>query len=258
MQLRTLLLNVRPDPAARAAREAALRRRVLAESPNLRRPDFARLTPADLTYVFQRYDAEVFGGALQTTLASPRGGPLDLRVSARMTRAGGLTRRGLRRTFGKVEQRFEISLSAPLLFGTFCDDPRPITVVGRLCNDRLDALLRIFEHELLHLCEYLVFGESNCNASRFAQLAHDLFGHTEATHRLITPRERAHLDHGIGVGDVVDFQFEGQRLRGRVNRITKRATVLVESTRGRRYSDGGCYEKYYVPLEALSRATPGS
>ena len=47
------------------------------------------------------------------------------------------------------------------------------------------------------------------------------------------------------------------RLAGRVNRITKRATVLVEDIGGQPYSDGLRYKIYYVPiahLESLSEA----
>jgi len=36
-----------------------------------------------------------------------------------------------------------------------------------------------------------------------------------------------------------------------VNRITKRATVLVEDERGMRYSDGKRYAKFYVPVASL-------
>jgi len=58
---------------------------------------------------------------------------------------------------------------------------------------------------------------------------------------------------GIRVGSRVRFEFEGQQLEGRVNRITQRATVLVEHTEGARYSDGRRYRKYYVPLGSLER-----
>jgi hypothetical protein len=38
-----------------------------------------------------------------------------------------------------------------------------------------------------------------------------------------------------------------------VNRVTKRATVLVEDARGVRYSDGRRYAKFYVPVGMLER-----
>jgi len=53
------------------------------------------------------------------------------------------------------------------------------------------------------------------------------------------------------VGSRVTFDFEGARLAGRVNRLTKRATVLVEDAEGERFSDGGRYRRYYVPIVHL-------
>jgi len=36
-----------------------------------------------------------------------------------------------------------------------------------------------------------------------------------------------------------------------VNRVSKRATVLVEDHQGRRYTDGKHYSKFYVPVQML-------
>ena len=57
---------------------------------------------------------------------------------------------------------------------------------------------------------------------------------------------------GVVVGSQVAFTMDGQRLVGRVNRITKRATVLVSDPGGQPYSDGSRYTKYYVPLNGLT------
>jgi len=40
---------------------------------------------------------------------------------------------------------------------------------------------------------------------------------------------------------------------GRVNRITRRATVLVENPHGALYSAGKRYRTYYVPLPMLNK-----
>ena len=47
------------------------------------------------------------------------------------------------------------------------------------------------------------------------------------------------------------FLFEGRPLTGRVNRLTKRVTVLVEDPEGERFPDGRRYRKYYVPIMHL-------
>ncbi|MFN9879479.1 MAG: hypothetical protein ACK557_13470, partial [Planctomycetota bacterium] len=70
-------------------------------------------------------------------------------------------------------------------------------------------------------------------------------------HHRLTNREAAALQHNLRPGDRVCFPFEGQQLLGTINRIHKRATVLVPDTRGQAYSDGSRYLKYYVPLRNL-------
>jgi len=139
---------------------------------------------------------------------------------------------------------------------TFGDIDRPVIVCGVVCRDRLEALQRIMEHEIVHLVEVLLWGKSNCAMDSFKALAGRIFGHTQSAHGLVTPRERAAVELGIKVGDWVQFEFEGVRYVGRVNRIHRRATVLVPSDHGMPYSDGKIYEKFYIPLEMLTSA-PG-
>jgi hypothetical protein len=67
----------------------------------------------------------------------------------------------------------------------------------------------------------------------------------------VTRGERA-ANAGIRTGTHVGFLFEGKRLEGRVNRITTRATVLVEDAEGQPFSDGRRYKTYYVPLPLLT------
>jgi hypothetical protein len=55
------------------------------------------------------------------------------------------------------------------------------------------------------------------------------------------------------VGDLVRFNHEGRSYRGVVNRITRRASVLVPSPEGIAYSDGRKYLRFYVPLESLEK-----
>ena len=47
------------------------------------------------------------------------------------------------------------------------------------------------------------------------------------------------------------FQFDGVEHKGVVNRISKRATVLVKDRKGQPYSDGKHYTKFYVPVQFL-------
>ncbi|WP_420635098.1 hypothetical protein [Candidatus Palauibacter sp.] len=222
---------------------------LLTRSPHVREPNFTRIHGDDLAFLFAAYDDRFLNGLCGGILGPDR---LTFRLSGRMTRAGGKTTR-FERSGGA--RRFEIAVATSILFDGFGGDDPEVTVCGRTCANRLEALQRIFEHELVHLAEWLGWDESHCGRSRFQGIAQRLFLHRAHRHQLITRSERA-ARVGVGVGSRVTFGFRGRRLTGRVNRITKRATVLVEDARGERWSDGRRYARYYVPLGELRLAEP--
>ncbi len=208
----------------------------------------------DLSQLFELYDEWVFGGWLSGALRDADIKPVRFRFSRRLTRSAGATRRMERRTPAGRKVEFEIVIAYEMILHSFDDSDRAVSVGGIACHDPLSALLRVFEHELIHMLEYLLRGRSSCRGKAFHFLAGRIFGHTEFIHTLVTPAERARDRFGIQVGQQVSFRSETVRLDGIVHRITKRATVLVESRKGQRYSDGRRYEKYYVPIEGLTRS----
>jgi hypothetical protein len=227
--------------------------RALRESANLDAGNFTRIHPDDLERLFDLYDELFFEGGMRKLL---RDTPLVFRLSKRMTQAAGKAScRELRDESGKVAHtEYGISVSTTLLFQTFKDEDRHIIMSGIACRDRLQALQRILEHEMVHLVEMLIWDQSSCSAPRFQSIANRFLGHTEHTHTLITPRERALTKYGIKAGDRVSFRLDGEHYMGTVNRITKRATVLVEDGQGECYSDGKRYAKFYVPVGMLEPA----
>ncbi len=244
------ILQARDPGSARIRKQTrSIGRRLLNTSPHIREADFTAIHPGDLTFLFAAYDARFLDGICGRLL-----GPDDLtfRLSSRMTRAGGQTTR-FRGPDGAV--RYEIAVATSILFDGFLADDPEVTVGGIPCRHRLDALQRLFEHELVHLAEWLCWDESHCGGSRFQGIAHRLFRHQSHTHQLITRTERA-ARIGIAIGSRVKFRYQGKRLEGRVNRITKRATVLVEDSGGRQWSDGHRYVRYYVPLGELRLVDP--
>ena len=226
---------------------------ILCKSPNIREANFDRTSSIDLELLFEQYNALFFEGGLRAML-DEAAATIQFRLSRRMSRAAGHTKRANARIrTGAAKEQFEIAISADMLFQTFNEDHRTITVNGLVCTDRLQALQRVFEHELLHLIELLTWGASSCKGHRFHTLAHKIFGHTATTHQLITHAEQAHTKYGLRAGDRVAFQYEGMRYTCLLNRITKRATILIESGTGNFYSDGKRYEKFYVPVHILER-----
>jgi hypothetical protein len=229
----------------------------LRQSPRVHGGDFTRLAVPDLALLFDLYDCRFFEHSLSQLLAA-NGNPLTFRMSRRLTRTAGTTSRFPPRRFRPglppMPARYEIAISATLLSQTFGDVQRPVRVNGLLCRDRVEALQRVFEHELLHLLEMLIWSKSSCSAPQYKALAWGYFGHTETKHDLITQHERASHHFGIRVGDRVAFVFDGVRHVGVVNRITQRATILVENANGSAYTNGKRYQKFYVPLGHLEKA----
>jgi hypothetical protein len=254
-QARLFVLLYSPSEVEKRARR--IYDAMLAESPQLRNGNFRLIGTDDLERLFGWYDSEYFRGRLGEMLMEDEAHPVRFRLSRRLTSAAGQTIRQVRRVgrTGKQTTRvdYEITISATLLYNTFQDVEREVTVGGLICRDRLEALQRIFEHELLHLAEFLSRGRSNCRGENFHALSRRIFAHEGAYHDLITPREQARAAFDIRVGDDVTFEVDGSRHCGRVNRITRRATVLVEDSRGALFSDGKHYLTFYVPLPHLRK-----
>ena len=253
------LLSKHNAPEAVAAGTEAIRQAVLRESRCITQPQFLKIGLDDLERLFNLYDRRFFDGWLAPAVKARTGGPLTFRLSRTMTRAGGKTTRFRRRSSdGKWREEYEIAVASRMLFMTFSEVERPVTVSGLPCTDRLQALQRIIEHEIIHLAELLVWGRSSCSRQRFKTLAANIFGHADTKHALVTPPEHAAVRHGLCLGRTVEFEFEGRRLVGRINRIHRRATVLVEDAAGRRYSDGKTYRRFYVPLAMLALHEPAA
>jgi len=230
-------------------KQKLIHRELLSASRVMDAANFTQFHPHDLQMLFELYDEHFFNGFCRDELGHI---PLRFRISGRMTSAGGKTSRFVHRA-RSGERSYEITVSSTLLFQTFRDVRRPVRVTGLECRSRLEALQRIFEHEMVHLIEMMLWDDSSCSARRFQSIAAGRFGHTEHRHALVTPRERASTQFGLTTGTQVWFRLDGVEYQGVVNRITKRATVLVEDARGKPYSNGRRYTKFYVPFEMLNR-----
>ncbi len=238
------------SPEEIAARTHEIYDTILRASEHLGGGNFTVLHPNDVERLFDLYDDLFFDGGCRNLLGDT---PICFRLSKRMTQAGGKAgRRELRDRLGKVVRtEYEIAVSTTLLFQTFQEDHGPVVMSGIKCRDRLAALQRVIEHEMTYLIEMLLWVDSSCSAPRFQSIANRFFGHTDHRHQLTTPRERAFSKFGVKPGGRVSFRFDGQRHTGVVNRITKRATVLVEDASGEPYSNGKRYRKFYVPIGML-------
>lgn len=246
------VLSLRYEPQLIEAKTKIIAGRLLTGSSHIRQPNFDAISGEDIATLFRLYDEMFFEGWLEQHVTEKATRPMQFRVSSRMSRAGGKTIRHQRRYRNRQRTTgYEIAVASRLLFLTFGEVDRPVTIGGMICENRLQALQRIMEHEIVHLFELLEWGKSSCNQPRFKQLVRNIFGHSHVRHDLVAPEEHAAHEHDVHVGATATFAFEDQHLIGRVNRINRRATILVEHPDGNRYSDGKRYKKYYVPLQYL-------
>ncbi len=257
-QLEDILIETDLSMEEVIQRTSSIYQTTLETSSNFDAANFTSISGKDLEILFDAYDSNFFQGTLRKLLFRNSRRYISFRLSPRMTSAAGkTTQKSRKKNNGKLSTpHYEIAISTTLLFESCSEGDDDVIVTGIHCHDRLEVLQRIFEHELVHLCEMLAWQNSSCSQHRFRVLAMSLFGHTETRHQLMTPKERAKKELGIKVGGMVSFSIEGEVFVGVVNRITKRATVLVESEDGEQYSDGKSYTKYYVPLSMLRRYDP--
>ena len=255
--LSQLALNLDLHAAEIQRRRRAVAVRLLKESTALRDVNFGTIQTRDLFELFCHYDELFFEGHLSSWFEHDRYA-LKFRLSRRMTSTGGMTtyrrspldsRASTQDTRQRTSHDFEIAISSTLLFNTHFDG-RPVKVGGVPTANRLDALQRIFEHELVHLLEMLIWEDSSCARQRFKGIVRRLFGHLESNHQLLTPAETARTDWGISIGDRVQFLYRGNRMTGIVHGIQRRATVMV--------ADPACpghapNQRFYVPLERLQK-----
>ena len=120
----------------------------------------------------------------------------------------------------------------------------PFRLNGMTASTPQEAFLIVFEHELCHALETMLYRETG-HTKRFLSLANGLFGHTEMKHQLPTRKSEA-AKMGIRVGACCEFEYQGRLYIGKIQRIGKRATVCVSSS--------GLYREqrtFYVPLNLL-------
>jgi hypothetical protein len=251
------LATLQYPPAEVAQKRAAVREAVLRDAPYVRQANFIKISDVDVRVLFRAYDQVFFQGELSKLTAEKSARSIEFKASGAMSSSGGRTTRYRQRMpNGSVATWFRIGLAGRILLSSFQEGDRAVQVSGQACADRLEAAMRIMEHEIVHLIEMLTFGTSSCAKTRFLTIAQRLFGHSHAKHGLVTLRERVAVKHQLRVGDQVEFTHHGRTLRGMLNRVGVKATVLVSDGRGRRYSDGGTYVKFYVAVGGLRAVRP--
>jgi len=187
----------------------------------------------DLEYLFSLYDDHYFSGYLG------KDQKIYLKYSNKLTRSAGSVK------YSKRKSEAKISVSLPLIFGTYFCNPKSFLVNGITCKNPTEALMRVLEHEITHLVEFIMYGISNCNKPQFLKIAYDLFGHTKNKHELGQITNHDKLDIRFKKGDMVTFPFQGKNITGKIINIRKNITVEVSNP----YQT----KKFYVPISMISK-----
>jgi hypothetical protein len=229
-------------------KRAEISKLLIQKSANIKNGTISTISTADLKLMFELYDQIFFGSWFKRNFK----GKLKFSLSRRMTKSAGLTL--CPKNIDKIKPEelvVEIRIGVDFFFHYGLIEGSE-TVCGIKTNSSLEALQLVFEHELCHAIEFILFKESNCSGARFKVIANNLFGHTESYHELPTYKQIAKQKFSLNIGDTVSFTFNGKRLQGILYNINKRATVMVRDKDGPLADkQGNRYSKYYVPLTFL-------
>jgi len=228
------------DAATIRQRRARILAALCAQDDGFCRIPVASVKQETLESMLRLYDDLFLAGFLKRKLPG-----LYVTLSSRLTSSAGkfLCIRG---AFGRIKEA-EIRMSSDFLL-RLADGPFELN--GLSVSTAQEAFLIVFEHELCHAIETVLFRKTG-HSQRFLSLANGLFGHTAMRHKLPTRRQEA-AANGLITGKSVSFTYQGQELTGIVTYVGKAATVMVPSPQGEyRDSKGRRYTKYRVPLHKL-------
>lgn len=223
-----------------AQKRAYILGRLISSDEAFSRMPIQGISQQSLNLMRDLYDVLFLGGCLKK---------LNVRItlSSRMTSSAGKYI-FIRSAFGRIRSP-EIRMSSDYLLRL---KQGPFELNGLKVDHAQEVFLLVFEHELCHAVEALLYGQTG-HSSRFLSLANGLFGHTATRHKLPTRRQEAAND-GLHVGMQVNFTYNGREQIGYITYIGKTATVMVSSQQGEyRDQKGRRYTKYRVPLNRLSK-----
>lgn len=217
-------------------------------SHNIKTDVIEKISSWDLELLFRLYDQVFFDNWFGDTYR----GKLKFSLSRRMTKSAGISLCPKNIASIKPEDLIlEIRIGIDFFFNYDITEGDNL-VCGLKTKTATRALQLVFEHELCHLIEFIVYQNSSCRNERFKLMAKNLFGHKESHHSLPNQRAIINQKYNFQIGDRVSFILKGKETVGIVYNITKRATVMVRDKNGIMVDKkGNRYAKYYVPLALL-------
>ena len=192
-------------------------------------------SPYAVKKLINMYDELFFEGKLQDA-------KIVVEWSGRLTKSAGcLTSYRYRKNMP-----YTLKLSSKVLASSNFKESQEVN--GLKANSWLEGTLLVLEHELIHLYETHLFGNTGHNW-RFSFHANKIFGHTKSYHSIMVPRRRE--THGASpaykiaankykgqldyqVGQLVSFETRGKTITGTIVRRGKdRASIVDGNVRWR-------------------------
>jgi ribosomal protein L35AE/L33A len=150
---------------------------------------------------------------------------LSLGYSDKLTKTGGYCDRE-----GCV---YNIKLSQPIIMGTFRRGEKSHTSNGLQCHDRLECLMNVFEHELIHFIIGITHGHIKgdpiykAHGLYFQQLMKAFFGHTEFKHSLTRNIDKPGKREDFKLGDHVSFESNnGEIITGTIEKLNPKRAII--------------------------------
>lgn len=244
------MINVKYNNKTIQQKRKAVREGLFKNSENIKSGKIKSISHRDLRVLYEFYEEIFFDNWFRDNYK----GQIRFDLSRRMTKSAGLTKCPKNVSELEPEQILITICIGVDFFFKYDHLEGSKNVCGIKTTDSLEALQIVFEHEMVHALEFILFHNSNCGKERFKNTVHNLFGHTESHHEIPTNKIIAREKLGINIGDKIEFAFEDKALVGYITNINKRATVMVENPHGIYLdSSGKKYMKYYVPLSCIKK-----
>lgn len=129
-----------------------------------------------ISQIFDMYDEQYFNNSIHKYMEENSFG-LTFKTEGKYT----FTTEGI-----CIFKKCNYTITLPLhYFKVFNGEPDGVNVAGQNCMTQLEALLRVIEHEIVHLIMFIYeynVQESEEHGETFMRLAHEFFGHTDHRH----------------------------------------------------------------------------
>ena len=208
--------------------------------------------PTHLQFMFTYYNNHSFNNELSTMVQNKN------RSITFNTNLNGNNKAG-EHSYDPATKTHTLRLSPGIICNLFTNGETNLKTNGLIVNDRLDAMINVFEHELVHLyCSLKGYtrkvrqGEGKMyyspHGKLFQELVFSFFGHTDYHHDFNHGEATAHVSKDqCSIGMLIYFETQaGKRVYGKIEKINPKKCKI--NTEG-----GSVYDVPYAMIRIADR-----